>query len=198
MLECKNIFKSYEGKEVLSNFSLSMKKGSITCILGRSGIGKSTLSRILALFDSPDKGSIYLNGKDISDLRGKEKRILRKRIQLVFQNPLSSFDPRWSIARSLKEADPEIGDDEIKNKLESFSLGYLELDSKPENISGGELQRIAILRALLAKPEVIIADEITSSLDAINRKIVLDILLEAKNQDTAIQRQELQNVRRVC
>lgn len=186
MLECKNIFKSYEGKEVLSNFSISLKKGSVTCILGRSGIGKSTLARILSLFDSPDKGSIYLNGEDISVLKGKEKRILRKRIQLVFQNPLSSFDPRWSIKRSLKEANPEISDDDIKNKLDSFSLGYLDIESKPENVSGGELQRIAILRALLANPEVIIADEVTSSLDAINRKIVLDMLLEAKSKDTAI------------
>ena len=186
MLECRNIFKSYDKKEVLSNFSISLEKGTITCLLGRSGIGKSTLARVLSLFDSPDKGAVYLNGLDISSLKGKEKRKIRKSIQLIFQNPLSSFDPRWSIKRSLKEANRDIADEEIKTMLDSLSLDYLDIESKPGNISGGELQRIAILRALLANPEVIIADEITSSLDAINRKLVLDMLLEAKNKDKAI------------
>ena len=186
MLECRNIFKSYDKKEVLSNFSISLEKGTITCLLGRSGIGKSTLARVVSLFDSPDKGAVYLNGLDISSLKGKEKRKIRKRIQLIFQNPLSSFDPRWSIKRSLKEANRDITDEEIKTMLDSLALGYLDIESKPGNISGGELQRIAILRALLANPEVIIADEITSSLDAINRKLVLDMILESRNKETAI------------
>lgn len=178
MLEARNISKSYKNKKVLDNFSIIAKDGEITSILGRSGIGKTTLAMILCLHENPDEGSILLNGEDLLALGKKEKFQRRRKIQLIFQNPLSSFDPLWSIKRSLLEGaeDKLKAEAKIYELTESLGIGYINIEARPDKLSGGEIQRLAIIRALLAEPDVIVADEITSSMDSINRKAVLDML----------------------
>lgn len=188
MLEARNISKSYKNKKVLDNFSIIAKDGEITSILGRSGIGKTTLAMILCLHENPDEGSILLNGEDLLALGKKEKFQRRRKIQLIFQNPLSSFDPLWSIKRSLLEGaeDKLKAEAKIYELTESLGIGYINIEARPDKLSGGEIQRLAIIRALLAEPDVIVADEITSSMDSINRKAVLDMLKTIKKNAAII------------
>lgn len=188
MLEARNISKSYKNKKVLDNFSIIAKDGEITSILGRSGIGKTTLAMILCLYENPDEGSILLNGEDLLALGKKEKLKRRRKIQLIFQNPLSSFDPLWSIKRSLLEGaeDKLKAEAKIYELTESLGIGYINIEARPDKLSGGEIQRLAIIRALLAEPDVIVADEITSSMDSINRKAVLDMLKTIKKNAAII------------
>lgn len=188
MLEARNISKSYKNKKVLDSFSIIAKDGEITSILGRSGIGKTTLAMILCLHENPDEGSILLNGEDLLALGKKEKLKRRRKIQLIFQNPLSSFDPLWSIKRSLLEGaeDKLKAEAKIYELTESLGIGYINIEARPDKLSGGEIQRLAIIRALLAEPDVIVADEITSSMDSINRKAVLDMLKTIKKNAAII------------
>ena len=188
MLEARNISKSYKNKKVLDNFSIIAKDGGITSILGKSGIGKTTLAMILCLHESADEGSILLNGEDLLALGKKEKLKRRRKIQLIFQNPLSSFDPLWSIKRSLLEGaeDKQKAEAKIYELTESLGIGYINIEARPDKLSGGEIQRLAIIRALLAEPDVIVADEITSSMDSINRKAVLDMLKTIKKNAAII------------
>lgn len=188
MLEARNISKSYKNKKVLDNFSIIAKDGEITSILGKSGIGKTTLAMILCLHEKPDEGSILLNGEDLLALGKKEKLKRRRKIQLIFQNPLSSFDPLWSIKRSLLEGaeDKLKAEAKIYELTESLGIGYINIEARPDKLSGGEIQRLAIIRALLAEPDVIVADEITSSMDSINRKAVLDMLKTIKKNAAII------------
>lgn len=188
MLEARNISKSYKSKKVLDNFSIIAKDGEITSILGKSGIGKTTLAMVLCLHESADGGSILLNGEDLLALGKKEKLKRRRKIQLIFQNPLSSFDPLWSIKRSLLEGaeDKLKAEAKIYELTESLGIGYINIEARPDKLSGGEIQRLAIIRALLAEPDVIVADEITSSMDSINRKAVLDMLKTIKKNAAII------------
>ena len=188
MIECIDISKSYGKKRVLDSISLASRDGKIISILGPSGAGKSTLGRILSLQESPDSGSVFLDGIDILSLKGRERRKAAKSIQLIYQNPLSSFDPLWSIERSLLEGaeDREEGRKAIAALLEEADLEYVDISSYPDKLSGGEIQRLAIIRALIAEPRVIIADEVTSSLDAISRKIILDMLIRIKGKGIAV------------
>ncbi len=188
MLEARNISKSYKNKKVLDNFSIIANDGEITSILGKSGIGKTTLAMILCLHENPDEGSILLNGEDLLALGKKEKLKRRRKIQLIFQNPLSSFDPLWSIKRSLLEGaeDKLKAEAKIYELTESLGIGYINIEARPDKLSGGEIQRLAIIRALLAEPDVIVADEITSSMDSINRKAVLYMLKTIKKNAAII------------
>ena len=168
------IQKNREGKPqrfpVLDNVDLEIYDKKINALVGESGCGKSTLSRVLMRLESHDSGEIIYQGKNIESTPKKE---FRKKNQIMFQNPLLSVNPRFKVHKIL--AEPLIinktGKKEIKERidhlLEIFALPFSYLKKYPAELSGGELQRIVLARALVLEPEFLILDEPFSALDEI-------------------------------
>ncbi|HEU5027186.1 MAG TPA: ATP-binding cassette domain-containing protein [Spirillospora sp.] len=155
----------------LDGADLTVRPGEAVAIVGRSGSGKSTLVGALAALDRPDAGTVMRDGRDVWALRGRDRRAVRRRTGLVFQDPLASFDPRHTVRQAIAEAGPY--DDDL--------LRYVGLDPamaarRPATLSGGECQRVAIARALAQKADVLLADEPTSGLDVLTEDRVLRLL----------------------
>ncbi|GAA0224367.1 ABC transporter ATP-binding protein [Actinomadura nitritigenes] len=155
----------------LDGAGLAVRPGESVAIVGRSGSGKSTLVGALAALDRPDAGTVLRGGRDVWALRDRERRAVRRRTGLVFQDPLASFDPRHTVRQAIAQAGPY--DDEL--------LRYVGLDPamaarRPATLSGGECQRVAIARALAQRPDVLLADEPTSGLDVLTEERVLRLL----------------------
>ena len=185
MIKLCNLSKIYGEKlVVLDNVSLKIQKGEIFGIVGRSGVGKSTLFKLLVGIESPTSGRIEINGKDLSLLNLKELRKLRSEIGVVFQQfNLMSLKTVWqNIAFPLKIAGyPK---SYIKERVEYLaSLFGLsdKLNCYPGNLSGGQKQRVCIARALAIKPKILLCDEATSALDQINTSNVISIFKEFNN-----------------
>lgn len=164
MLEAKNISASFKQRSVFSNLSIKIKTGEIFCISGQSGCGKTTLGRILAGLHQPDQGAIFLDNQCFSPKKSWN-------VQYLYQSPLAAMNSRWRIRNIINESGPT--DTELAQRL-----GVQEEwgDRYPHELSGGQLQRVAILRALGAKPRYIIADEITSALDPIAQAQIWHVL----------------------
>lgn len=170
MLEIKNLTVKYE-KTVLENVNLKLDK-KIYGLMGMTGSGKTTfIKAVLGLIKY--EGEILLNGKLLD---------VRRRFQVVFQNPFNSFDPKRSIGFSISEIirlnNTNYKLDELAEKV---GINPEFMDKYPSELSGGELQRLSIARALAGNPEVFILDEPTSALDVENQKKILDILKEIKD-----------------
>lgn len=171
MLEVKNLKKSFGEKKVLDDISFSLKEGECLGIVGQSGCGKSTLVRLISKFIDVDDGQILFCGDDITSAKGKELKKVYKNMQMIFQMPENSFNPRkkfgWSIAEPLKNNGWR--KDSIKERISELLLkvglspDYAE--RYPHEVSGGECQRIAIARAISINPKLLICDEATSALD---------------------------------
>ena len=148
----------------VTNVSLSVPKGGIFGIVGESGCGKSTLGRCLLRLETITKGSVFFQGRDITNLSGKDLLPLRKNMQMIFQNPYGSFDPKQKIGAALTEVaavhkmDAAQAQEKIHNLLEQINLPQDALNRIPSEMSGGQLQRLAIARALLLDPAFIVAD----------------------------------------
>lgn len=183
ILELENLFLSSPERTFLSDVSLRVFAGEFLGILGRSGSGKSTLLR--CILDLPLPSSWRKKGKIL--LFGKEKKELPpKWIQPVFQDPILGFNPTWTIERSLSEPLRLFGEMEYYENLLQKWLPVLGLSGKdrrgkPGDFSGGELQRFALLRALLCRPKLLLMDEATSALDPI---LSLQILEELKKRQS--------------
>ena len=145
-------------RTILSELNLSFLPG-ITAIVGPSGSGKSTLLRLLNRLDVPTSGSILLDGTDLAEL---DPQSLRRRVAMVFQRPLVF---PGTVIDNLTVAHPDLADTEAVAALNRVGLGEVRLDQDAESLSGGEAQRLALARVLLNDPEVLLADEVTSSLD---------------------------------
>lgn len=155
MLEAKDITAAYGKRTILSNVSLNLSAGTIYCISGPSGCGKTTLGRILAGLSRPASGAVYFDQQDISEMKLWP-------VQYLYQSPLTAMNPRWQIRKIIAESGPV--DPDIARTLgvqTEWETRY------PHELSGGQLQRVSILRALGAKPGFLIADEITSALDPV-------------------------------
>ena len=172
MLTGKNIYKRYSSLEVLRGVNLEIKKGEVVSIVGPSGCGKSTLLHILGTLDKPDMGEIVINSKNLNELSGNKLAAFRnKHIGFVFQfhHLLPEFTalenvciPGWLAGR---------GKVEVKAKAEELLkiLGLAERnENKPNQLSGGEQQRVAVARALINNPDIVFADEPTGNLDSAN------------------------------
>ena len=186
MIEVKNIHKSFGTLEVLKGVNLTVKKGEIVSIIGKSGAGKTTLLQIIGTLDKPDSGSIMIDGVDVFALKEKELADFRNRhIGFIFQfhqllpefNALENVMMPAMIARmSEKEAEQRA----VQLLTE---LGMAErLTHKPNELSGGEKQRVAAARAMMMSPDVILADEPSGSLDESNKKELHKLLLQMREQ----------------
>ncbi len=193
MIEAINIEKSYFQTKIFSkkrvvtalkNFNLKIERNDIIGLVGESGSGKSTAARIIIGLEKPDKGEILFLGQNISNYSSQQLKEFRRKTQFIFQNPYSSLNPRLKVGYSVEE--PLIIHKIFKKKferreqvfemLENCGLEREYYDRYPHQLSGGQSQRAAIARALILKPEFIIADEPTSSLDISVQAQILNLL----------------------
>ena len=195
MIRLENIYKEYKlGKEsvmALNNVSVEFQEGKMYAIMGRSGSGKSTLVHILGLLDSPTSGHIYIDNKDVTNLKeDKVQEIIGQNIGFVFQkfylnNNLTALEN--VILPNL--INKEITKDERRKKaIKLLELVGLEnrLNHKPKELSGGEAQRVAIARSLINNPKIIIADEPTGNLDKTSELTIFKLLKEISKQDKIV------------
>jgi lipoprotein-releasing system ATP-binding protein len=186
MLTARNIQKYYGELWVLKGVDVEIKKGEIVSIAGPSGSGKSTLLHILGTLDNPDKGEIFLQNKKVSDLRGKPLAAFRnKHIGFVFQfhHLLPEFSalenvciPGWLAGRRKKEVE-----EAAKQLLNTLGVGE-RLENKPNALSGGEQQRVAVARALINNPDIIFADEPTGNLDSANARELHQLFFQLREK----------------
>ena len=188
--QLKNVSNHYKDEEViLQNLTLDIPKYEVTGIIGHSGAGKTTLAKILSGF-IPYEGRIKIEGKELREVLTHEKQSYYQRVQYLFQNSLLAFNPNQTILKSLEE--PLRFMRKIKDKTERigmiqelFTSLDLELDwleKYPHQLSGGQCQRCAIARAILAQPECLICDEITSALDDVNQEKVIKVLQKVQEE----------------
>jgi len=176
-------------KTVLDRVSFSMEEGETLAVVGESGSGKTTLGRCLLRLNSFDSGKIFFNGVDLSALSGKDFRNFRKRFQMVFQNPSLSLNPRQTVKSCLEEvvgANGKVPKGQatgtLANLLRTVDLPEAVLARLPGSLSGGQKQRVALARALAVQPVFLIADEITSSLDAGLKWQIVELLQNLKRE----------------
>ncbi|MGL4405477.1 MAG: ABC transporter ATP-binding protein [Notoacmeibacter sp.] len=170
----------------VENVSFTLNAGEMVALVGRSGCGKSTLARMILALDRPTSGSIVLDGINPNNASPAELRAARRKMQMVFQDPYGSFNPRktveWLVSEPLNLLDSLPGREEarhlVSKVLESVGLKEDAVDRYPHQFSGGQRQRIAIARALITSPQLIIADEPVSALDVSIRAQVLDVFAE--------------------
>jgi polar amino acid transport system ATP-binding protein len=184
-LQTLDLWKSFRQVQVCRGINLRVNDGELVCLIGASGSGKSTLLRCLNLLEPIDDGQILLDGQDIS-VPGLDPQPVRRRIGLVFQS--YNLFPHMSAAENVMLAPRRIhgkSHDELMQKVrtlfERFGLGD-RMDHYPDQLSGGQQQRVAIVRALAIEPEIILFDEITSSLDPELVGEVLDVLRKLREQ----------------
>ena len=169
--------------------SLEVGRGEVLGLVGESGCGKSTLARTILRAVSASAGQIVFDGEDITRVKGRQLKALRRSMQFVFQDPYGAFDPKMRLGTSLDAPlrhhgmkDKAERADRIAEMLDRVGLEGDILDRFPRECSGGQLQRMVIARALLLKPKFLICDEPTSALDASIRAQILNLLVELKDQ----------------
>ncbi|WP_216893650.1 dipeptide ABC transporter ATP-binding protein [Nocardia alni] len=194
LLEARHVVKSYRGPDrvtrtVVDDVSFELARGETLGVVGESGSGKSTLARIALSLVTPDSGEIRYRGTPRPQGDNAEQRRIRRAISVVYQDPLSSFDPRWTVARILTDA-IRLGDPAHARRprpraltlLDVVGLGEKQIDARPATLSGGQRQRVAIARALATGPEIIVLDEAVSALDVSVQAQILDLLTDLQDQ----------------
>jgi lipoprotein-releasing system ATP-binding protein len=186
MLSGKNIYKRYGVVEVLKGVDIDIQKGEVVSIVGPSGSGKSTLLHILGTLDKADKGFVKMDNTEINSLSAKKLAAFRnKHIGFVFQfhHLLPEFTalenvciPGWLAGRKKKEVEVR-----AKELLQMLNLGH-RMENKPNAMSGGEQQRVAVARALINNPDIVFADEPTGNLDSANAKELHQLFFDLKHK----------------
>ena len=186
MIEVKNIHKSFGTLEVLKGVDLTVEKGEIVSIIGKSGAGKTTLLQIIGTLDNPDTGHVLIDGVDVFALREKELADFRNRhIGFIFQfhQLLPEFTTLENVMMPAMIARMDEKEAEQRAMKLLTELGMDErLTHKPSQLSGGEKQRVAAARAMMMSPDVILADEPSGSLDESNKKELHKLLLQMREQ----------------
>jgi len=173
----------------VDDVSVRIERGETLGLVGESGSGKSTLGRLVLQLEPPTSGEIFYDGQSVLGRRARETRDLRKRIQVVFQDPYSSLNPTMTVRQTLEEVlkvhrlAPKAGRrDRVEELLETVGLAPGSADRKPHQFSGGQRQRIGIARALAVEPEFIVADEAVSALDVSVQAQVLNLMVRLQDQ----------------
>jgi oligopeptide/dipeptide ABC transporter ATP-binding protein len=174
----------------VNDISFNVRRGENVGLLGESGCGKTTTGRLLLKLTEPTAGRILYDGKPLADLRGKDLKAFRQRAQLIFQNPFDALNPRFTIWRSLTEPLVNAGVPRAEHRalveraldLARFAQARRYLDRHPHQLSGGQLQRIVIARALVLQPDFIVADEPVSMLDVSVRAGILNLLRDVSRE----------------
>lgn len=168
---------------------LDLAAGTVVGLVGESGSGKSTLARAITGILPPLDGRLLLDGRDYARARGSRLRDLRRRVQMVFQDPNASLNPRMTIGEALGEAASagrrmtrSARQAEVRRLLELVALEPAYAQARPRALSGGQRQRVALARAMAVRPDVIVADEITSALDASIQASVLNLLRDLRRE----------------
>lgn len=175
--------------KAVDGIDLSIKENSILALVGESGSGKTTVAKCILRLEFPTDGTIIFEGKDVFKLTSNELKWYRRNIQVVFQNPLLSLNPRMSVEALVGEP-LKVHEDLNKNEIKGLVYELLEkigiskelIKKTPLELSGGQAQRVAIARALILKPKLLILDEPTSALDVSVQSQILNLLMELKEE----------------
>lgn len=175
--------------KAVNGVSFTLVKGETLALVGESGCGKSTVARMLVGLYQPTAGHIEFDGQPLSKLRGNEGRQLRRRLQMIFQDPYASLNPRWRVARIIAEPlkvhtnlSQSERDTRVDALLEQVGLSPSDRNRYPHQFSGGQRQRISIARALAARPEFLVCDEPTSALDVSVQAQVLNLMKQLQRE----------------
>lgn len=189
----KKIFlKDGESNTIINDVSFTVKNGQCVGIVGESGCGKSTTARIISGLINFDEGEIILSGNKLSPQNRIRLKEIQGKIQMVFQMPTESFNPRIKLGKSIKEAmkktlTSEEKEVKLKKLFDECQLSYELADRYPNEVSGGQCQRAAIARALASDPQLLICDEATSALDVTVQYSIMNLLKSIqKNRDMSI------------
>lgn len=186
MITVNNLYKSFGELEVLKGVNLSVQKGEIVAIIGKSGAGKTTLLQIIGTLDRPTKGQVLIDGTDVFRLKDRELAAFRNQhIGFIFQfhQLLPEFTALENVCIPAMIAREKEADYQPRAEKLLRELGLAErMHHKPNELSGGEKQRVAAARALMMKPSIILADEPTGSLDEKNKKELSELLLQLRKQ----------------
>lgn len=180
LYQLQDVSLSKGGKEILKNININIANGDRVSVIGPSGSGKSSLLRLLSSLDSPSSGRILYMGEDIEH---KEPMEYRKKVRYVFQKPYlfgSTVRDNLTFCYNLEKCEPNY--DRIYYLMDRFNIPYEFLDKSRDSLSGGEQQRIALVRSLLVEPEVLLLDEVTASLDFANSLLVEEYMIELNEE----------------
>ncbi|RTE88107.1 MULTISPECIES: ABC transporter ATP-binding protein [Bradyrhizobium] len=191
LLEATSLVKRFKGPDgtlrtAVDGVSFELRSGETLGIVGESGSGKSTMARMVLALEEPDEGAVQFAGRPWTALAERERRTRRRSLSMIYQDPLGSFDPRWTVGRII--SDSLSSEVEIRRKrqervielLDLVGLSEALLDRRPLELSGGQRQRVAIARAIAPNPAVIVCDEPVSALDVSIQAQVLDLLGDLK------------------
>ena len=199
VIEARDVHRTYEVSrgmfappglvKAVAGVSLALAPGKTLAIVGESGSGKSTLARMLTLIEPPSRGEVYIDGVDVTRAHGAALKALRTKVQMVFQNPYGSLNPRQTVGATLEEpllvntsASAAERRDAAAAMLEKVGLRPEHVRRYPHMFSGGQRQRIAIARALMLRPKIVVLDEPVSALDVSVRAQVLNLLMDLQQE----------------
>ena len=193
ILKVSDLTKTFEDRKrenfsAVDHVSFHVMPGQTLGIVGESGSGKSTLARLLCCLEEPDGGTLSLCGKEIGEKERKKNREVCRKIQMVFQDPVSSFDPRRTLGEGIGESLRNAGvprkeaEKRVRQLLEQCGLPEEFAKRYPHEVSGGQCQRAAIARALAIEPQILICDEATSALDVAVQKQIMELLEDLKEK----------------
>jgi oligopeptide transport system ATP-binding protein len=194
LLEARGLTKTFRVQggrlRALNGVDLTVRRGETLGLVGESGCGKSTLARCLLMLERPDSGTIHFDGVDPFTLRGQELLAWRRRVQMVFQDPFASLNPRMNVAQLIGEpwlthrdlVPKSARGERIRELLEMTGLRASDADRYPQELSGGQRQRVGIARALAVGPDVLVCDEPVSALDLSVQAQVLNLLTDLQRE----------------
>jgi dipeptide transport system ATP-binding protein len=185
----RGLFKPAATVQALNGVSFSLQAGKTLAVVGESGCGKSTLARALTLIEEPSAGSLQIAGREVAGASKAERKQLRRDVQMVFQNPYASLNPRQKIGDQLAEPlliNTDLSRSERREKVQAMmqqvGLRPEHYQRYPHMFSGGQRQRIALARAMMLQPKVLVADEPTSALDVSIQAQVLNLFMDLQEQ----------------